>query len=76
MIVPLSFVVGTMPPRDDNMGLPMQGRSLLLAGGTDGIGYAYLVLECKRQLYTYINVIGRNFHRITELLPSPFTTPS
>jgi short-subunit dehydrogenase len=62
------FVVGTKPPRDM---LRKQGRSLLLAGGTDGIGYAYLVLECQRQKYNTIYVIGRNFHRIdTELLPS------
>lgn len=48
-----------------------QGRSLLIAGGTDGIGYAYLVLECKRRKYNVIYVLGRNFHRIdTELLPS------
>jgi short-subunit dehydrogenase len=53
------------------MDLRKQGRSLLLAGGTDGIGYAYLVLECERQKYNMIYVIGRNFHRIdTELLPS------
>lgn len=46
-------------------------RSLLIAGGTDGIGYAYLVLECARQTYNVMYVIGRNFHRIdTELLPT------
>jgi short-subunit dehydrogenase len=45
-------------------------RSLLIAGGTDGIGYAFLTLECERRKYDVIYVLGRNFQRIdTELMP-------
>lgn len=52
-------------------------RTLLLAGGTDGIGFAFLMAECARcpPKYTTIYVLGRDFTRVdTELPPAAHDT--
>ena len=42
-------------------------RTLLLAGGTDGIGLAFLKAECQRDKYTLIYVLGRDFRQVDAL---------
>ena len=44
-----------------------QGRTLLLAGGTDGIGLAFLKAECQRDKYALIYVLGRDFRQVDAL---------
>ena len=36
----------------------------LVAGGTDGIGFAYLKRACKQQRFTKIYVLGRDFKKV------------
>ena len=48
------------------MGTP-SGRTLLLAGGTDGIGLAFLKAECQRDKYALIYVLGRDFRQVDAL---------
>jgi len=43
------------------------GRTLLLAGGTDGIGLAFLEAECRRDKYSLIYVLGRDFRQVDGL---------
>ena len=42
-------------------------RTLLLAGGTDGIGLAFLEAECQREKYSLIYVLGRDFRQVDGL---------
>ena len=44
-----------------------RGRTLLLAGGTDGIGLAFLKAECQRDKYALIYVLGRDFRQVDAL---------
>ena len=43
------------------------GRTLLIAGGTDGIGLAFLEAECQRDKYSLIYVLGRDFQQVDGL---------
>ena len=45
----------------------MASRTLLLAGGTDGIGLAFLEAECQRDKYSLIYVLGRDFRQVDGL---------
>ena len=47
--------------------LEPHGRTLLLAGGTDGIGFAFLEAECQRNTYSLIYVLGRDFRQVNGL---------
>jgi len=49
------------------MSSPQERRILLIAGGTDGIGFSLLKAECKRRKYSKIYVLGRNFDRFHQL---------
>ena len=48
-------------------GMKPHGRTLLLAGGTDGIGLAFLEAECRRDKYSLIYVLGRDFRQVDGL---------
>ena len=48
-------------------GIEPPGRTLLLAGGTDGIGLAFLEAECQRDKYSLIYVLGRDFRQVDGL---------
>ena len=39
-------------------------RNVLIAGGTDGIGFAFLRSECQRDKYSTMFVLGRDFARV------------
>ena len=55
-----------------------QERILFIAGGTDGIGFSFLIAECKRCKYSKIYVLGRNFDRFHHQLKKQLllNTPS
>ena len=43
------------------------GKTMFIAGGTDGIGLTLLKAECERAVYKQIFVLGRDFKRIKQL---------
>ena len=52
-----------------NLGPPQRkSRSLLIAGGTDGIGFALVYSELQRSKYSKIFVLGRDFQNVDQLL--------
>lgn len=54
------------------------GKTLMIAGGTDGIGFSLLIAECcsqERNKYSTIYVLGRNFRRVRQELHNNSTTP-
>jgi NAD(P)-dependent dehydrogenase (short-subunit alcohol dehydrogenase family) len=61
--------MNTTPPARGVRSRPsgMVSRTLLLAGGTDGIGLAFLEAECQRDKYSLIYVLGRDFRQVDGL---------
>jgi len=45
-----------------------KSRTMMIAGGTDGIGFALLTSELQRSKYSKILVLGRNFAKVDHLL--------
>eukprot|EP00536_Pseudo-nitzschia_multiseries_P016663 jgi/Psemu1/222133/e_gw1.1188.7.1 len=53
------------PP--SSLGKSSKMRTLMICGGTDGIGFSLLASELLRSKYTHIFVLGRDFSRVLQL---------
>jgi len=53
--------------RPSSIGTSSKHRTLMICGGTDGIGFSLLTSELVRSKYTQIFVLGRDFSRVRQL---------